>query len=248
MKQQEAKSKKELIILIVIIALATVAWIFFFYIHGMKQVSEPYVTAEDPFVINDAFFDEYVIELGDTEISEEVVDVATDKDDTVNTKKKEVIPVVVPEKPKNNTTILKNDNIGVSLEYPDIFQYGINPSKKGTMIQIATFNLNTYFDGPEPPGIKVEIITDTLKKKESLLDYAISVEGMDQESVYFEDIKINGVTGLKRYTQENQIANLVVHLKKDKTVYSIFIYSNVRDYDKYEDLLDAMINSIEIGV
>lgn len=172
--------------------------------------------------------------------------------DTSTTSSSQVINTIfsdfaaAPPPPVPKTTELTNNQLALSLTVPEIFQYGLSKSEKGTAMQFATYSLNTYYDTVAPPGIKIEIQREERDGGKKLITFAAESESMDSEEVLFDDATIDGHKALTRYTQENSVVSHSWYFRTSGHFYIVYLFANREDYQKYEDAIMSIVDSIKI--
>lgn len=155
---------------------------------------------------------------------------------------KSLIPGFIKQERQSN--LIENHQLGISLQYPDYFKYGIEASQTEGMVQLASFDINQYFD-EFPNGLKVEIVKQENRNNLSLLDYAGQNTEPMGPSTSFKKVKYGNHTGYGRYLQENDISTLEVFLSKSNDVLIIYVIGSASEYNSNVNLLDQMFSSIE---
>lgn len=152
-----------------------------------------------------------------------------------------LVPGEIPMEQGRNT--ITNDEVGISLQYPNYFKYGIAASRTNALIQIASYDLDLYYD-ELPKGLKVEITRQENPENLPLLEYAATSSEAVGPEISFKKVKYGDYEGYGRYVQENEIASLEVFLPKGRDVIVIYVIGDASEYLKNVESLEEMFASI----
>lgn len=242
--KQSGVSAGQIITIIILILLVIVSWAMMFYFRGSNQDLPEYtrddVTYED------------VIENQNANVTVNTNTANTNVADSTNDTAPENLAddqPLPPDVPVWDT--IENEELGVRLDYPDIFQYGVKLSKKEPMIQITTYDPSDQvatdaFD--TFPGIKWEMISEPNTDNLTLLEYAARVSGGDEPTVTFEELTIDGRDALKGYEQNSSFTGIGYFIDDGDTFYVILITADNQEYADYGSLLDDMLDNIEFDI
>ena len=240
---KKGMSAGQVITIIILIGLMIVAWALLFYFRGSnRELPEYERTTQQEIVVEDTVTEDVA--------EEDVIDSNANKGTNTNSANTNTNK---PSKKDEAVTTKKlvNEDIGIQLHYPDIFTNGVKSSKKGSIIQIYTYDPSDViptdnFD--EFPGIKVEIVKEANDGGLTLLEYATQFDEIAGPTYSLDELTVDGRDALRDYTQYSNFTNSAITIDEGDEFYIFNVVANNEDYEQYEALLDDMIDSIELDI